>query len=359
MLPVIVCIDDETHNNEALERLLRKKYTVFSTVSPNEGLELIQKHQPVVIISDQRMPQMTGVELLEKSIPISPNSIRLLLTGYTDIESVIAAINDGQIYRYLTKPWEPQDLIITIDKAYETYLLRQELKKQNEQLKSLDKLKTDFMILVTHELRTPLTAITSFTDLLKEEIKSEDTQLYFNHIQKNTARLHKLIEDILFITKIKTNTTKPSTLLSSVSIAQELQKIIKNRTSPAPIPIDLIGNEEICTIDKDYFLQSCDRLIENIHRHAKPNTRASIHVSRDKNILIVEFKNSMSKSAQLKPQEFFALFARNENIMNHTKGTGLGLSIIYAMITHIHGTVDLKTENDIFHITLRIPTAPL
>lgn len=124
MLPTIVCIDDETHNNEALERLLRKKYTVHSTISPAEGLELIRKYQPSVIVSDQRMPQMTGVELLQKSIPLSPDSIRLLLTGYTDIESVIAAINDGQIYRYLTKPWEPQDLIITIDKAYETYQLR-------------------------------------------------------------------------------------------------------------------------------------------------------------------------------------------------------------------------------------------
>ncbi len=357
MLPVIVCIDDETHNNEALERLLRKKYKVYSTISPNEGLELIKKYQPVVIISDQRMPQMTGVELLEQSIALSPESIRLLLTGYTDIESVIAAINEGQIYRYLTKPWEPQDLIITVDKAYETYLLRQELKKQNEQLKSLDKLKTDFMILVTHELRTPLTAITSFTDLLKEEIKSDDTKMYLNHIQKNTGRLHKLIEDILFITKIKAGTKANPQEQVALNVVQELQKIVQKHKSP-PIAISVNGTEGTFTIHKDYFLQIAERAIENMLRHTPPNSKATITATADENNLSLVFKNPMASAVHIKPEEFFALFSRNEKIMNHTKGTGLGLTIIYTMATNLGGTVDLKTDNDTFELIVHIPIYP-
>lgn len=354
MLPVIVCIDDETHNNEALERLLRKKYKVYSTISPNEGLELIKKHQPVVIVSDQRMPQMTGVELLEQSIALSPDSIRLLLTGYTDIESVIAAINEGQIYRYLTKPWEPQDLIITIDKAYETYLLRQELKKQNEQLKSLDKLKTDFMILVTHELRTPLTAISSFTDLLKEEIKSDDTKMYLTHIQKNTSRLHKLIEDILFITKIKAATKVSPQERVALNITQELQKIVQKHKAQ----ITVSGTEGNFIIHKDYFMQIAERAIENVVRHAAPGAKGTITATVNDNKLSLSFKNPMASAVHIKPEEFFALFSRNEKIMNHTGGTGLGLTIIYTMATNLGGTVDLKTDNDIFELTVHIPVYP-
>jgi response regulator RpfG family c-di-GMP phosphodiesterase len=137
MKHTLICIDDESHNNEALERLFRKKYKVLTTTNPAEGLELIKTHQPTLIISDQRMPQMTGVELLKKSIESSPDSIRILLTGYTDLESVISAINDGQIYRYVTKPWDPNDIQILIDKAAEVFELKQTLKKQNELLKSL------------------------------------------------------------------------------------------------------------------------------------------------------------------------------------------------------------------------------
>ncbi len=358
MLPVIVCIDDETHNNEALERLLRKKYTVYSTISPNDGLELIKKHQPAVIISDQRMPQMTGVELLEKSIALAPNSIRLLLTGYTDIESVIAAINEGQIYRYLTKPWEPQDLIITIDKAYETYQLRQELRKQNELLKSLDKLKTDFMILVTHELRTPLTAITSFTELLGEELKSEDAKTYLAHVQKNTARLNKLIEDILLITKINAGTKKNPNEYGAVQVRAEIQKLAKKIANPNAIDLTVSGSENTAILHKEYFVQTTTRAIENIYLHAPRGSKATISVDVSDSNVTINMQNPMAGNAHISPEEFFASFSRNQKIMNHSKGTGLGLTIIYAMATNQGGTVDLKTDNSLFDLTLELPTNP-
>lgn len=358
MLPVIVCIDDETHNNEAVERLLRKKYQVYSTITPNEGLELIKKHQPAVIISDQRMPQMTGVELLEKSIALSPNSIRLLLTGYTDIESVIAAINEGQIYRYLTKPWEPQDLIITIDKAYETYQLRQELRKQNEQLKSLDKLKNDFMILVTHELRTPLTAITSFTELLAEELKADDAKTYLGHVQKNTSRLNKLIEDILLITKINAATKKNSNDYAPLPIRAELQKILQKTPNTNGVKIEITGSESTAVVHKEYFLQTASRAIENMCRHGAQGSQGTVNVNVEATGVTLELKNPMAGSVHIKPEDFFASFSRNEKIMNHSKGTGLGLTIIYTMVTNMGGTVDLKTDNDVFDLTLRFPVNP-
>jgi two-component system, sensor histidine kinase and response regulator len=358
MLPTIVCIDDEAHNNEALERLLRKKYTVYSTISPVEGLELIKKYQPAVIISDQRMPQMTGVDLLEKSLALSPDSIRLLLTGYTDLESVISAINDGQIYRYLTKPWEPQDLIITIDKAYETYQLKQELKKQNEQLKSLDKLKTDFMILVTHELRTPLTAITSFTDLLKEEISSEETKPYIDHIYKNTQRLNKLIEDILFITKIKSNPEVAGLTETVIDPISVLKKTVQKIKTKKELDIQITGNAKSVLTHNDYFLQICERLVQNIVTHAPEKSKATIHCDFDGAQLKMTFSNPMNSSVHIKPEDFFALFSRNEKIMNHTKGTGLGLTIIYTLVTNMNGTVDLSTDNETFALTVTLPMRP-
>ena len=112
MDPVLI-VDDEKDNLEALQRLLRNQYAVTTTNSPFEALKLIQKSEFNVIISDQRMPEMTGVELLEKIKNVRPATTRVLLTGYTDVASVIGAINRGNIYRYVAKPWDPEDLKIT------------------------------------------------------------------------------------------------------------------------------------------------------------------------------------------------------------------------------------------------------
>src|SRR6202012_3259788 len=124
-------------------------------------------------VTDQRMPGMTGVELLSESMESTPDAVRILLTGYTDIESVIAAINSGQIYRYVTKPWDPVDLTNAVDKAIERYEMSAELKEKNaalemalRELRVLDEAKSNFMILINHELKTPLTSMVSFLSLL-------------------------------------------------------------------------------------------------------------------------------------------------------------------------------------------------
>ncbi|MBY0383629.1 hybrid sensor histidine kinase/response regulator [bacterium] len=354
MLPTVICIDDEAHNNEAIERLLRKKYQIITTTDPQEGLNLIKKHQPVLIISDQRMPQITGVDLLKKSIATSPDSIRILLTGYTDLESVIAAINEGQIYRYLTKPWEPNDLQVTIDKAYETYLLRQELRKQNEQLKSLDKLKTDFMILVSHELRTPLTGISSFVQMLKEEIKNADQKVYLNHIDKNTERLKKLIEDILFITKIKTNAVSGEK--QKIIIQDSLQKIWKttvdkNNKLNLKIKTDL---EEVFS-SESLWQELWKRLFLNCSQHAPNDSEVTIEVCESKSSIEYEITNTMSKPLLVEPQSLISAFTKNEKIMNHTQGTGLGLSIVNAIAQAMSGELHISAKDKKFKLKIQIP----
>lgn len=100
----ILCVDDEPHNLDALRRTLRKEYNVLTALNGVEGLELLEQHPVSLIISDQRMPQMTGVEFLEKSVDRHPEVIRIILTGFTDIEDLIGAINTGRVYRYITKP---------------------------------------------------------------------------------------------------------------------------------------------------------------------------------------------------------------------------------------------------------------
>ena len=123
--PKILCVDDEIDNLDALERIFRKTYHVFKAISAKEATIVLKDHADIsVIVSDQRMPGMSGVEFLENTVTTHPETIRILLTGYTDIESVITAINKGQIFRYITKPWDTADLMNTVVRAYEKFQLR-------------------------------------------------------------------------------------------------------------------------------------------------------------------------------------------------------------------------------------------
>jgi response regulator RpfG family c-di-GMP phosphodiesterase len=117
----IMIVDDEPANLRTLERLFRQDYQVVTAQSGAEALALLEQHDVALLISDQRMPAMTGVELMSKTVAIRPHMVKILLTGYTDVGALIDAINSGLVYRYLTKPWNNDDLRLTVKRALERY----------------------------------------------------------------------------------------------------------------------------------------------------------------------------------------------------------------------------------------------
>lgn len=113
----ILAVDDEERILNGLKSLFRMRYHVFTTTNANQALDFIKRHKINVIISDQRMPIMLGVEFLRQAREISPNSVRILLTGYSDLASIVGSINDGEVYRFVSKPWNNQELQQTVAEA--------------------------------------------------------------------------------------------------------------------------------------------------------------------------------------------------------------------------------------------------
>ncbi len=135
----ILIVDDEAANLRLLERLFRREYQVVSATSGAEALELLQTHDVALIISDQRMPGMTGIEFLKRAAEMRPHTVRIILTGYTDVNSLVEAINSGVVYKYVTKPWDNEDLRQTALRAvehYKTNRRQNELNVQNERLQA-------------------------------------------------------------------------------------------------------------------------------------------------------------------------------------------------------------------------------
>ncbi|EOR92882.1 Two-component response regulator [Arcticibacter svalbardensis MN12-7] len=130
----ILYVDDEENNLFSFKAVFRIKYKVLIANSGDEALKLMRSNQVHIIITDQRMPNMTGVEFLEKVIEEFPDPIRILLTGYADMAAVVDAVNKGKIFHYLSKPWNEEELDMTIKRAYEVYKEHEEVKIMNEKL---------------------------------------------------------------------------------------------------------------------------------------------------------------------------------------------------------------------------------
>jgi response regulator RpfG family c-di-GMP phosphodiesterase len=130
----ILYIDDEIHNLNAFKASFRRTFNVFTAESAKDALPILHNEDIHVILTDQRMPNMTGVEFLASILDVYPDPIRILLTGYSDLTAVVDAINKGQVYLYITKPWQEEELRLNLEKAFEVFDLRRQNKVLNENL---------------------------------------------------------------------------------------------------------------------------------------------------------------------------------------------------------------------------------
>ena len=117
----LLVVDDEPDVCDSVHDLLRREFRVLRAHSAADGMRLMQEDDVHIIMTDQRMPRTTGVELLEKVKVRNPNAVRMLFTGYADLDSIVAAINQGHIFHFLKKPWQPEDLLAAVRAAADEY----------------------------------------------------------------------------------------------------------------------------------------------------------------------------------------------------------------------------------------------
>ena len=131
--PKIAFIDDEPRILRSLKMHFRQSHDVFTTTDANELMKYVSEHEVQVVISDQRMPDKTGTEVLRDVKEASPNTIRILLTGYADLNAVIDSVNEGEIYRYITKPWQNDELKKVVNKATEIAQQTQDIAQESDE----------------------------------------------------------------------------------------------------------------------------------------------------------------------------------------------------------------------------------
>ena len=363
----ILCVDDEVDNVDALERLFRGKFHVLKATSAAVALKLLAEHPVTVIISDQRMPQMTGVEFLQESLKTHPNAIRILLTGYTDIDSVIAAINSGQIYRYVTKPWDPVDLANAVDRAVERYEIGLELVEKNralrvalEELQTLDQAKNQFMVLVNHELKTPLTSMMSFTDLLSETRLDADQSKMLARIKAAALRLQEMINDALEFVSAETSQTRVDLkALSAPSLfaRTSLPDMVNAVSVSRHVDFEFAIENQLVMGDERLVRNVFRRLVHNAAKFASAGTNVLVTGASTDGRYRVSIENRGVLIDEARIKQLLKPFTLNENTLNHSVGTGLGLPISQALLKLHASALRFESEGDLVVVSFDLALA--
>lgn len=352
----LLIVDDEKHMLGALQRILKDEgFRILSALSGEEGLKILKHHPEIsLILCDQRMPGMTGGEMLEKARAIAPHAIRMLLTGYSDIEAVIEAINKGGIYRYLTKPWENAALKLEIKKALEFYELQQTVRDQHEKLKALDKAKDQFLMLISHELNTPLTMILSFTESYLRGLAqtNEERQHFIERIHEGGLRLKELIDETIDLVEAQTKPLSPKkTTFNLENLFQEIISDIHDKAIEKKITIENTIKDIKLHADQSLMKKNFSKLLHYAIRSVEEKTHIWLSAKRSdvtKNkikkgiTLTISYHGERLTAAQ--HRKIFSPFLIVGDILKHKTGAGLGLPLCRAIIEAHNGTISLSSS---------------
>ena len=355
----VLFLDDEADILSALERLLiAEPYGILQTSDPDEALDLIGKHPIKVVVSDQRMPKMSGVEFLRKVKERYPDKMRILLSGYVDFSTAEEAINFGEVFRFITKPWKTTYLKASILHAIDQYNLLQmnnmllatsirkteEVDALNKRLQAMFETQKGFTSTVSHELRTPLASIKMAIDMVIGGTAgplNDQQKRFLGKAKDNVDRLNRLINDILDLTKLEGG--RMPLKLETGNIHDVIQEIVEIQSGVArnkglELKTELAGDVPLIPFDKDRMVQVLSNLVSNSLKFTdKGGVTVATSFLADKGQVRVVVKDT---GLGIRKEDFPKLFQKFQQLGDagerKTGGTGLGLAIC-AEIVRRHG----------------------
>lgn len=361
----VVILDDEINVLKSLQRVFSDEpYGIFTTTQPQEALAYISTHVVKVIMSDQRMPQMSGVDFLSQARQIRPDAIRILFTGYTDIRSAEDAINKGQVYRFINKPWNDDELLLIIrdsvhrhDLGEENKLLhkktleqKEELLKKNIELKSAMDAQANFTSTISHELRTPLTSIKTGIELVQKgycgAVNDKQAE-YLNRVTKSVGRLNRLINDVLDISKM--NSGQSTFKKESLDLRLLLEEVAANQKPVAEkkgllLTCDPGNVPSFAEVDPDKIYQLLTNLVHNAIKFTEQGS-VSMRIHTEADRIIIHIADT---GVGIDPNDQSKIFKEFEQLGNSTQrveGTGLGLAICKKIAEGHLGNIRVESQS--------------
>ncbi len=371
----VLVVDDEPDLVQSVQDLLRLDYRVLGTTNGPDALKLLAENEVHVILTDQRMPGMSGVELLGQARGAHPDSIRLLFTGYADVGAVIEAINRGNVFRYVSKPWEPSELEAVVRQAAQQYellverkSLLAELQTRNRELREANELKEAFIRVASHELRTPLQILLGMTWLAQRRPELEEpTRRLLAGAEKAGHTMARRVEELAnmlaagqFARPLRRRPTDLAALLREG--ADDVRPFVEQRHQA--LALDLAADLGSLDVEPGKIADSVRHLLLNAVKFTPDGGTIRLAARRtpDGGAEIQVSDTGVGIDPTSLPHVFEAFFTAFD-VSKHSsgefefgrRGLGLGLSLVRAFVEMHGGRVSAASEpgrGSTFTITL-------
>jgi two-component system sensor histidine kinase/response regulator len=338
----VLYVDDETNNLLAFQAGFRRHYEIFTASNVAEGLTVLNDNEIHVILADQRMPKITGVEFFSIVRKAHPDPMRILITGYSDLEALVDAINTGEIFRYIKKPWDDLELKTAIQNAYEVYTTRLALKTKVRELERTNDELNRFVYSTSHDLRSPLANILGILNVAKLQAPIDDPNNYYGMIEgcvtKMDMFIHKIIEYYKGIRVDNVNEVVEFKGLIEDSIS------LCNMQNPQ-LKFETKINQPV-EFRSDSFRLSLilNNLISNAVKYQRqdesnPKVSIEVNVNEDEAIVFIEDNGVGIIDDHL--NKIFQIFFRSTDYRN---GLGIGLYIVKEALTRIGGEINVSSK---------------
>jgi len=348
----VLYIDDEENNLHAFKASFRRQYEIYTAISAADGLKILENISIHVILADQKMPGITGVEFF-KSITYSfPDPVRILLTGYTDIEALADAINHGDIYRYITKPWNDLELHNSIKNAYDAYKAKIDLRNKVAELEKTNDELNRFIYSISHELRAPLVSVMGIVNLVKMESLFESSGEYWGLIETCSNKLDYYIQKTLQYYK-NNKTVSEHTPIEFRKLVRELIDLYSYSDKETRFNVTIDQSEPFFG-DVFRIEVILGNLISNAIKYQKEGaTDKRVDITIAVNPAEAEISISDNGMGILNEhlEKIFTQFFKSK--VNH--GSGLGLFIVKEALNKINGKIAVSSdlaEGTTFKITI-------
>lgn len=340
----VLYIDDEDNNLHSFKASLRRDFKVSTAVDALEGLKMAEEMDFQVVIADQRMPGMTGVEFFEKLVKINPDPIRILLTGYSDIGSVIDAINKGEVYRFIDKPWNFDQIKNAINNAADIYFTRQELKEKNEKLKKANSEMNQFVYSLSHDLRGPLMSISGVSKLAKMEVGDSVVMEYLEMIDAATLKLDDFIYKMLDFYRSTKMDNKIGPINFEDILNQQL-KTLKDKDLLDGVTLSVKVDQQMDFYSDEAKIKVIvNNLLSNaikFQKEEEPHKKIELNILVSKGEAIICIEDNGIGIEEKHQKDVFNLFHR---ATQRNVGSGLGLYMVKESVDQMKGRIELKSS---------------
>lgn len=341
----ILYIDDEANNLFSFKAMFRHDYEVLTAASAEEGLQRVSENPDIkIIFCDQRMPEKTGVEFFEEISKTYPNPVRMLITGYIDIESVIKAINKGHIYRYLTKPWREEDVRSAIEEGFKYYTTSSLLSIKNKELQEANAELDKFTYSVTHDIRGPVVSIIGAIQLIKNLDDIQEIKSIVSMMEQSAEKVKDLISNIHSYYNLKRGNLN----IQEIDFTQLLNELLALHQVEASLNkiqiLSEVDQKEVFRSDMTVLQLILNNILSNALKYQRieeKNKYVRVKVSVERGVANIDFSDNGIGIDDQYIDEIFNMFFRatKENV-----GSGFGLYNVKDALNKLDGTIKVESK---------------